>query len=131
MQYRWWATLQCDSSVAFFHLNNPSYSKQHVTAQRKQDSFWIFLFLKIRQKVAKQIFLSAWTNYPWFSKSFDIKLYSGSNWSGLDLILNAMFSKFRLGLILILIYRTGIPDICNFFYTGRIFQSQILHQTND
>ena len=24
-----------------------------------------------------------------------------------------------------------IPDICNFFYTGRILKSQILHQKND
>ena len=25
----------------------------------------------------------------------------------------------------------SIPDICHFFYTGRIFQSQILHPKND
>ena len=48
----WWRILlkdkmhprccRCDSSVAFFHSNNPSYSKQHVTAQRRQNSFETF-----------------------------------------------------------------------------------------
>ena len=47
--------------------------------------------------MAKQIFLSAWTNYPWFSKSFDIKLYSGSNWSGLDFDIECNVFQIQVG----------------------------------